>query len=102
MAVSCIRHELCPETPDALRVKGSRTDHLPVPSDAAQGVTLIDPQEERFAGPLCFGSRLNEVEPPGDLEPAFFVNSWQDRFHFLFKRGPRLRRTPRYQRHDEA
>ena len=78
MAVSCIRHKLCLETLDNLGVEGSRTDYLPVPSDAAEGVTLIDPQEERFAAPLCFGPRQDEVHPPGDLEPALFLRRGQD------------------------
>src|SRR5262249_19654053 len=35
MAISCIRHALCTHSSDNLRAKGSRTDYLPVPSDAA-------------------------------------------------------------------
>lgn len=78
MAVSGVRHELGLNALDDLRVKGSRTDRLPVPSDTAEGMPLIDPKEDRLADTLSLSPRLNEIQPPRNLKPAFFLRRGQD------------------------
>jgi hypothetical protein len=78
VAVTCIWNELSLETLDNFRGEDSRTDHLAVPSDTAEGMALIDPEEKWLAAPLCFGPCLDEVQPPGDLEPALFLRRGQN------------------------